>query len=118
MTHIEAQSDGRRREDALRLYRAVFGDDPSPVWVQRFVESSALLHGAATAQERTAYRNALDAVTDLEALEVAARYRRKLRLLSDSLRLAVYIAESEPHTQHFFVKRRPSVMAALVALGS
>jgi hypothetical protein len=100
------------------LYRAIFRQDPTPLFVARFNQAALLLHASASPEETASYRRALDAVGDLEALEVAARYRRRLRLLSASFRLAVYLAEAEPHTQTFLVKRRAGRISGFAAIGA
>ena len=105
------------RNKAERLYRAVFRASPPPIVIERFLDASALLNASASEEERVAYRRALARGGDLEALEVAARYRRRLRLLTDHVRLMVYLAEAEPGNQHHFVKRHPSRFAAAVAIG-
>jgi hypothetical protein len=90
---------------------------PAPALViERFLEASAILSASASMQERASYRRVLEGVGDIEAIEVAARYRRKLRLLSDHLRLMVYLAETEPRNQRFFVKRRANRAAAFAAI--
>jgi len=46
---------------------------------------------------------ALDRVDDLEALELAARHTHRLKTLSDRFRLMIYIGETDPELQHFYV---------------
>ncbi len=114
MAHSPADADPRH--DAERLYRAVFGAAAPRAVIDRYLEASALLDAAATPEARAAYRRALAGVRDVEALEVAARYRRRLPLLSEHMRLMVYLAESAPENQRYFVKRRPSRAAAWTVL--
>ena len=118
MMNPAAATPAREREHAERLYRAVFREDAPALVIERFLEASRLLDASASAQERASCQRVFERVRDLEAIEVAARYRRKLRLLSDHLRLMVYLAETEPHNQRFFVKRRANRAAAFAAVGA
>jgi hypothetical protein len=113
-SRTELPSGGRTEVE--RLYRAIFREAPPSLVAERFQAASALLERAAGAQDLDAYRRALERVGDLEALEVAARHRGKLPLLGAKFRLMVYIAETEPRNQRFFVKRRPSRLACVAAV--
>jgi hypothetical protein len=53
---------------------------------------------------------AILACADLEALELAARYTRRLPLLSRKFRLMAYLAETLPENQPFFVNRQSSFL--------
>ena len=105
-----------RTDDTARLYNAIFRATPPALVRERFCEAAALLQANASPHEVAEYRRAMDLGVDLEALEVAARYRRKCRLLSDHFRLMVYVAETLPENQSFFVKRTPSRAGAVAAL--
>ena len=61
------------------------------------------------------YYRALLACADLEALELAARYTRKLPLLTRKFRLMAYLAETLPENQDFFINERSSFLAAFGA---
>jgi hypothetical protein len=65
-----------------------------------------------------AYRRALDRVGDLEALEMACRYRRMLPHLSRKFRIMVTVAETVPETQSHFVNETSSLLRGLAVLAA
>jgi hypothetical protein len=105
-------------DEARKLYRAIFREHAPNVVVQRFLEPAARLEAAEPPPERERYHRAIASIGDLEALEVACRYRNQMPLLSATCRLIVYIAETIPENQRFFVKRRDSLPATLWALAA
>jgi hypothetical protein len=111
-------TDAQRAREGERLYHAVFGAAPPRVVVERFIAAAAILESSAPPEERARYHAVLARVGDVEAIELAARYRRRLPLLSDHMRLLVYLAESVSDTQHHFVKRRASRAAAYAAVAT
>jgi hypothetical protein len=54
--------------------------------------------------------------SDLEALELAARYTRRLPLLTRKFRLMAYLAETLPENQALFVSHRDNFLAAFLRL--
>ena len=116
MSHHPPDTTSAR--DADRIYRAIFRAAPAPRVVERFLAADRLLTEGAAADEIARCRRVLDSSSDLEAIEVAARYRRQLPLLGARFRLMVYIAESEPDNQHYFAKRSASRAAAVAALAA
>ena len=79
------------RNEATRIFRAIFGADPPALVADRFIEASERLNAASDPQALAAYYTAIGRIGDLEALEVACRYRRTLPLLSAKFRVMVYI---------------------------
>ena len=102
--------------EARRIFRAVFGGEAPPAVVERFVVASDRLNDAAGEAEVAEYYEVLDRVDDLEALEVASRYRRTLPLLSAKFRIVVYVAETVPELQDRFVNHRNNVVGAVWAV--
>ena len=115
--HVDHDS---HRAEAARIYRAIFGDEVPGVVAERFVGASAALDPSVAPEALVAYRLALDRVGDLEALEVACRYARRLPLLSRKFRLMVYLAETIPDNRERFINDRDAVLAGytVVALGA
>ncbi len=102
--------------EAERLHRAIFRESPTSAVAQRFDEAVAMLKAAAPESDVAIYHRVLLTVADLEALEVAARHRKRLSLLPAAFRLMVYLAETDPGNQRFFVKRRAGLAGAVASL--
>ncbi len=111
----EPRSAGLAEEtrEAERLYRALFDGPVPPAVAERFALASKRLEARFDAAEVARYRRALDRVADLEALEIACRYRRTLPLLSRKFRIMVAMAETVPETQASFVNERSSLARGL-----
>jgi hypothetical protein len=99
--------------EARRIYLSIFGRPIPPIVQERFIAASAQLDRTVSPQELEEYGRLLAACTDLEAVEVAGRYTRRMKLLSRKFRLMVYLAETLPENQSFFVNERSSFLAGL-----
>jgi len=99
--------------EGRKIYTAIFRRPVPPVVIQRFIAASAQLHRTVDPQELDRYYRAVAKCADLEALEIAARYARRSRLLSRKFRLMVYLAETLPENQPFFVNERSNLLAGL-----
>ena len=99
--------------EARRIYAAIFGRAIPPIVQGRFAVASARLDRTVAPQELAAYGRIVATCVDLEALEVAARYTRRLPLLSRKFRLMAYLAETLPENQPFFVNERGSFLVGL-----
>jgi hypothetical protein len=102
--------------EAAAIYHAIFGRPIPPIVERRFTAASALLDASVSPAELDAYRRAIAGGGDLEALELAARYTRRLPLLSRKFRLMAYLAETLPENQGYFVNERSSFLAAVFVL--
>ena len=111
MSHTPTTANTLDKE-ARRVYRAIFAQDIPDIVRQRFVNAAARLNANYSSNEQQAYYRAIENVDDLEALEVAARYRRSMPLLEAKFCMMVYLAETVPETQHFYVKSHPSTVGA------
>ena len=88
------------------LYQTLFGAPIPPVVEERFLGAAAILDRSASPAELAAYSRAMSAGVDLEALELAARYTKRLPLLTRKLALMAYLAETIPANQDRYVNRR------------
>jgi len=102
--------------EADTIYRALFYQGAPDVVRKRFIEASHQLHQKISAQELALYYRAIKAVKDLEALEVACRWRKKMPLLTLKFRLMVYLAETLPENQRFFINERTSLIRGLCCI--
>lgn len=97
-----------------RIYDALFGAPIPPVIAARFRAASALLERTATAAELAAYQRVVASAADLEAVELAARYTRRLPLLSRKMQLMAYLAETLPENQDRFINRQTNRVGGLL----
>jgi hypothetical protein len=105
-----------RAQEAAKLYRTLFGGEPGAVLVDRFVLAAERLDGMTDPAELALYRRCVSRVGDLEALEVACRYTRRLPVLCRKLQLMVYLAETLPEHYDDFVNERSSPARGWAAL--
>ena len=104
--------------EAARIYRAIFGGDVPAVVKQHFVNASPRLNERFEQSELDSYYHTVERIGDLEALEVAARYVRRIPLLHSKFHMMVYLAETVPENQHHFVNERSNIAAGWWALVS
>jgi hypothetical protein len=104
-------------DEAQRIYYTLFRREIPPVVAERFAQASARLEASLPPRDVAAYHRAVASGADLEALELAARYTRKLPLLTRKLGLMAYLAETQPENQPLFINERSSYIAGFVRLG-
>jgi len=95
--------DATLESEAEKIYGAIFRDRSPGIVKQRFMKASTLLNERSDTEEVDRYYKAIHTVKDLEALEAACRYTRNLPLLSKKFNIMVYIAETIPENQRFFI---------------
>jgi hypothetical protein len=104
--------------EAQRIYRALF-DRPVPALVaDRFAAASERLEAHASPAELRAYRQAVVDPVDLEALELAARWTRRLPLLTRKFQLMAFLAETLPENQSLFINRRDNLPLAFAQISA
>ena len=107
--------------EAQRIFFAVFGGVIPERLEEQFSSVPKQVLPNATEEMRSRYDRILAEVRDLEALELASRFRRKNLLLIGKFRLMVHLAECHPECRAHFVNRRkralPIVLSLLVAHG-
>lgn len=103
--------------ESERIYHTLFGRRIPPVVAQRFAEGSARLEAHVAPVELAQYRAAVASDLDLEALELAARYTRRLPLLTRKFRLMAYLAETVPENQGLFISHRDNLPGAFLSVG-
>jgi hypothetical protein len=100
------------------IYRAIFRRNAPEIIKRRFAEASDRLHATTAGGDVERYYRAIQSTGDMEALEVACRYTKKFPLLVSKFRLMVYLAETLPENQHFFIKGRRGILGVAWALGA
>lgn len=99
--------------EGRKIYTAIFGREIPPIVLDRFMAASKRLNALTAQTEVDRCTRALLACPDPEALELAARYTRRLPLLTRKFRLMAYLAETRPENQHFFINQRSSFVGGL-----
>lgn len=77
-----------------------------------------MLDANTSTAELRAYKAALDAGADLEALELAARWTKRLPLLTRKFQLMAFLAETLPGNQSLFINHRDNFPAALLRIAA
>ncbi len=95
-----------RELEATRIHRAVFRQPIGAVLSARFLAAADSHNERVAAPDRAEYYAAIDAIPDLESLEVACRFAGRMPLLSQRMQLMVYLAEAAPEYQHHLVNSR------------
>jgi len=103
-----------RHREANRLYAALFGITAPEIVCERFEAASPIVERKYTADDISQYRTTLK--YDVEAIEIAGRYTRRLPLLSEKFRLVVYLAETMPDNQKRFVNNHDNFPGAVWAI--
>jgi len=99
---------------AQRIYNVLFpGEIPSALR-ERYEQAWRILASDFPEEQHSACLRAAGRIRDLEALELAARWRGRLRPLSEQVRLMCYLAEPLPdHGSHYLAGHAAPVRAVL-----
>ena len=108
----------RREREGRRIYHSLFRRDIPSILLERYLVAAERMDAEFGAQELDATYRAVEAQEDLEALEFAARLTGRLPLLRRKFQAMVYLAETLPDHQVFFVNRRSNRLGGIVTLGS
>jgi hypothetical protein len=106
----------RREQEGRRIYRALFRRDIPSILLERYLVAAERMDAELDAQDLDAHYHAVEAQNDLEALEFAARLTGRLPLLRRKFQAMVYLAETLPDHQVFFVNQRSNWLGGTVTL--
>jgi hypothetical protein len=118
MTAPSSDFQARRAQEGRRIYRALFRREIPPVLLARYLVASEWLDASFSPQELDATYRAIEAQHNLEALEFAARLTGRLPMLRRKFQAMVYLAETLPDHQSFYVSRRSSWLGGVAALAA
>jgi len=99
--------------EGRKIYAALFSGETPPAVLARFVAAAKTLNSTAPQAEVDRSTRAALTCRDLEALELAARYTRRLPLLTRKIRLMAYLAETQPENQRLFINRESSLLRGI-----
>ncbi len=110
----------RKKTEAERIYFAIFGEGLPEILEERFAGAARKIEGNYSAAEKDDYGRWMERVSDLEALEYAARFRGRLGILSDKFKAMVYLAETLPENYSRFINERDNLIKGywLCAIGT
>jgi hypothetical protein len=103
-------------QEAQRIYSVIFRQPVPSLVAERFAAASERLEASVSAAELAAYRTAVDAPIDLEALELAARWTKRLPLLTRKFQLMAFLAETLPGNQSLFINHRDNLPLAFARI--
>jgi hypothetical protein len=104
------------KDEADRIYRAVFRKPISSKVRDRYCRAVERVLSDFSLEENRAFAKVLRKVSDLEALELAARRQNKMPLLTARFRLMVHLAETLPANQRVFINSSGRRISGYISL--
>ena len=89
--------------DAEKIYTAIFKESIPPSIEEKYQKAFEVLAAGFPEVRVEEYKTAVEGIHDIEALELAGRFRKKLPLLVHAFEIMVYIAETVPGNQSEFI---------------
>lgn len=118
MTTSPTDFRARRAAEGQRIYQALFPRAIPAVLLERYLVAAERLDAPLAAEQLDAYYRSIESCADLEALEFAARLTGRLPLLRRKFQAMIYLAETLPDHQGFYVKGRSSRWGGFAELAS
>ncbi len=103
-------------EEAEKIYHSLFKEKIPLILNQRFQEATEKIIANNSNDYLSKSDSALGRIKDLEALEMAARFKRRLPSLSLKFRIMVFLAETLPQNQRIFVNAKDNSFKAWASL--
>jgi hypothetical protein len=104
------------KDEADRIYRAIFRTPISSKVKDRYYRAVGSVLSDFSPEENRVFTEILRSVSDLEALELAARRQNKMPLLISRFRLMVHLAESLPANQSVFINSTGRRISGYISL--
>lgn len=99
-----------------KIYYAIFKNKIPPILQKRFEIASDQLMSYFSPQEAANYLRAVNKISDLEALEIVARYTKKLPLLTLNFRLMIVLAETLPENRKFYINKKDNLIYGFLSI--
>lgn len=103
-------------QTADKIYQALFGKSAPSIVMERFAKALTLHEQGFPSGERDMTDRAVTKTRDLEALEMAARWTKKLPLLVWEFQVMVRLGETLPENRPRMINDRNRRLRALLAL--
>src|ERR1041384_7226029 len=108
---------GQLRREVSALHRAAFGRDVPEEVAQQYAEAHRIALLQVNITQSRWMERAIEAGTDLEALEFSLRVQQPDHVLCRKLKLLIYITEAFPQYYGDFVNETPRRVGAFFRLG-
>lgn len=103
-------------DEAKKIYFAIF-KKKIPAQIQyHFGIISKKIDDKYAEKEVRKYQRCIERVGDLEALEVTARYFKKLPILTEKFKIMIYLAETLPENYTIFINEQPKHYVGYISL--
>ena len=104
------------QDEADRIYRAIFHQPISSKVRDRYCRAVEKVLSDFSPEENRVFKKILRTVSDLEALELAARRQNKMPLLTARFRLMVHLSETLPANQRVFINSSNRRVSGYISL--
>lgn len=102
--------------EAERIYKAIFGTNVPEEIQKHFKITSKKIENLFSEEEVKKYFECIEKVRDLEALELAERYLKKIPVLTEKFRIMVYLAETLPENYNKYINERDNCFLGYLLL--
>lgn len=106
--------------EAEKIYKAIFKTEIPLAVNERFQKASDLSTAGYSQADVGNYHRVLSRISDLEALELAARLKNKFPLLVLKFKIMIYLAETLPENRKYYINtkgRRITGFAVMIYSG-
>jgi len=102
--------------EAEKIYFAIFKRKIPLSIYTHFENISKKINDKYTDEEIKRYYDYIAKIHDIEALELAARYFKKLHILTEKFKIMVYLAETLPENYSVFVSEKNSILSGYLSI--
>jgi len=102
--------------EAEKIYKAIFDTEVPESIQKQFNIISERIDFLFNSEEIKKYNKSILQIHDLEALEVAARYMKKLPLLTLKFKIMVYLGETLPENYPKYINENDSFFTGFISL--
>jgi hypothetical protein len=106
----------KKLEEAEKIFNSIFKASPPPLLKERYVKASEKFSKSFTPLEIAECQRAIKKTSDLEALELASRYLKKLPFLVLKFRIMVFLAEGWPLLRKHYINNKNASLAGLASI--
>lgn len=102
--------------EAEKIYYSIFRKEiPAPLQ-SHFENVLRRIDERYPEEEIKKYHRCIAEINDIEALELAARYFKKLRILSEKFKIMVYLAETLPENYTVFISEKNNSCGGYISI--